>query len=254
MQSLRPAWSSPQSAEQTALAGGSSQSEAFPARATPALQIHNRYLVTESREGVTIIDQHALHERILYEQLRRRIDAGQVETQNLLVPQPVDLGAAEAAAAMENQAVLAQLGMRIEAFGGDTILITGFPAMLANMNPAEVLQGLLERLLSGGKQPDRRDLLDDLLHEIACKAAVKAGDRLNAEEIAALLEQRSWSTTPIIVPTGVRRRWSLRGRSWISNLRGYKKRRDWWLGTGEERGRVWGLSQFSSDENGTVPF
>ena len=113
-----------------------------------------------------------------------------VETQNLLVPQPVDLGPAEAAAAMENQAVLGQLGMKIEPFGGDTILITGFPAMLANMNPGEVLHGLLERLLSGGKQPDRRDLLDDLLHEIACKAAVKAGDRLGADEIAALLEQR----------------------------------------------------------------
>ncbi len=190
LQSLRPGWPTPQPAQRAGPAAGPGPSDAFPARATPALQVHNRYLVTESREGVTIIDQHALHERILYEQLRRRIDAGQVEMQNLLVPQPVDLGAAEAAAAMEHQAVLAQLGMKVEAFGGETILITGFPAMLASMNPGEVLQGLLERLLSGGKQPDRRDLLDDLLHEIACKAAVKAGDHLNAEEIAALLEQR----------------------------------------------------------------
>ena len=114
--------------------------------------------------------------------------------------------------------------MKIEPFGGDTILIAGFPAMLANMNPGEVLHGLLERLLSGGKQPDRRDLLDDLLHEIACKAAVKAGDRLNADEIAALLEQRAWLTTPTIVPTGVRRRWSSRGRSWISSSRGRRRR------------------------------
>jgi len=156
----------------------------------PALQIHNRYLVTETDEGVTIIDQHALHERILFEQIRARIDAGALETQNLLVPEPVDLSPAEAAVALEHREVLAQLGLRIEPFGGDTVLITGFPAMLANMNPGEVLHALVERLVSGGGQPDRRDLLDDMLHTVACKAAIKAGDRLTAAEITALLEQR----------------------------------------------------------------
>ena len=155
-----------------------------------ALQIHNRYLVTETQEGVTIIDQHALHERILFEQLRARIDAGALETQNLLVPEPVDLSPAEAAIALEHRDVLGQLGLRIEPFGGDTVLITGFPAMLANMNPGEILHALLERLVTGGGQPDRRDLLDDMLHTVACKAAIKAGDRLTAAEIAALLEQR----------------------------------------------------------------
>ena len=124
---------------------------------------------------MTIIDQHALHERILYEQLRRRIDGRAMETQNLLVPEPVDLSPAEAAAALENRALLAQLGMKVEPFGGDTVLITSFPAMLANMNPVEVLRGLVERLLGGGKQPDRRDLLDELLHTIACKAADQGG-------------------------------------------------------------------------------
>jgi DNA mismatch repair protein MutL len=156
----------------------------------PALQIHNRYLVTESEEGVTIIDQHALHERILFEQIRARIDAGALETQSLLVPEPVDLSPAEAAIALEHRDVLARLGLKIEPFGGDTVLITGFPAMLANMNPGEVLRALLERLVSGGGQPDRRDLLDDMLHTVACKAAIKAGDRLTAEEITALLDQR----------------------------------------------------------------
>jgi DNA mismatch repair protein MutL len=159
-------------------------------RPPQALQIHNRYLVAETQEGVTIIDQHALHERILFEQLRARIDAGALETQNLLVPEPLDLSPAEAAIALEHRDVLGQLGLRIEPFGGDTVLITGFPAMLANMNPGEILRALLERLISGGGQPDRRDLLDDMLHTVACKAAIKAGDRLTAAEIAALLEQR----------------------------------------------------------------
>lgn len=161
-----------------------------PTQPRAALQVHNRYLVTESEEGVTIIDQHALHERILYEQLKQRVSAGAIESQNLLVPEPVDLSPTEAAAALENRDLLAQLGVRIESFGGDTILLSGYPAMLANIPPVEILQAVLERILAEVKQPDRRDLLDDLLHTIACKAAIKAGDRLAPEEIAALLEQR----------------------------------------------------------------
>ncbi len=161
----------------------------FSTRLT-GLQIHNAYLVAETEEGVTIIDQHALHERILYEQLRARIEAGPVEMQQLLVPEPVDLGAAEAAAALENRELLLRLGLQIEPFGGDTILVSGYPAMLANLNPAEVLREVIDRIMAGGKQPEPRDLLDDLLHSIACKAAVKAGDRLTPEEITELLRQR----------------------------------------------------------------
>jgi len=158
--------------------------------AVPALQIHNRYLVTESEEGVVIIDQHALHERILYEQLRQRLAGGALETQNLLVPEPIDLTPTEAAAVLEHRQLLARLGVRLEPFGGDTVLITGFPAMLANLNPADLVAGLAERLLEGKQLPDAAELLDELLHTIACKAAVKAGDRLSPEEIASLLEQR----------------------------------------------------------------
>jgi len=167
-----------------------------------AMQVHNRYLVTETDQGITIIDQHALHERILYEHLRERIAAGAIETQSLLVPEPVDLTADEAVAAIENRELLAELGLRIEPFGGETVLIVGFPAMLANLNPVEVLRELIERLLAGGRKPDRHDLLDELLHAIACKAAVKAGDRLAPEEIATLLEQRHLVSDPHHCPHG----------------------------------------------------
>ncbi len=176
---LGPAWRRSDAAESGATAP--------PA---PALQVHNRYLVTETDEGVTIIDQHALHERILYEQLRQRVAEGGIETQNLLVPEPVDLSPAEAAAAFEHRDLLAELGVKVEPFGGHTLLLAGYPAMLANMGPADVLRALLERILSGVKRPDRRDVLDDLLHTVACRAAIKAGDRLAPEEITALLEQR----------------------------------------------------------------
>ncbi len=154
------------------------------------MQVHNRYLIAESDEGVVVIDQHALHERILYEQLRERVLAGALETQRLLVPETVDLSPAEAAAALANQELLAKLGVGVEPFGGDTILVTSYPAMLANFRPAEVLHDLVAQLMAEGKEPDRRDMVDELLHMIACKAAIKAGDRLSPEEVAALVEMR----------------------------------------------------------------
>lgn len=159
-------------------------------RGSSALQIHNRYLVVESSEGVAIIDQHALHERILYEQLRRRLAAGPVEIQQLLVPEAVDLSPAEAEAVLEHRDVLARIGLRVEPFGGSTVLVTGFPAMLANFNAKELLCDLVGRLIASDAAPQPRDLLDDLLHTLACKAAVKAGQRLSPEEIDELLQQR----------------------------------------------------------------
>ena len=154
------------------------------------MQIQNRYIVTETDEGMVVIDQHALHERILYEQIRTRVLGGKMETQRLLVPEPVTLTPPESAAALEAQQTLSQLGIEIEPFGGDTVLVSAYPAMLANLGPHEVLRNVIELLLSGGKTPDRRDLLDELLHMISCKAAIKAGDRLSLAEIHALLEQR----------------------------------------------------------------
>ncbi len=155
-----------------------------------ALQVHDRYLVVETEVGLEVIDQHALHERILYEQLRDKVLAGALESQRLLVPEPVDLAASEAAAVLEQKELLGRLGVEVEPFGGETVLVSSYPAMLANWRPAEVLRDLVEKLLAGGKAPEARDLLDELLHMIACKAAVKFGDRLTPEEIDALLEQR----------------------------------------------------------------
>ena len=159
-------------------------------RASGALQIHNRYLVAETCDGVAVIDQHALHERILYEQLRERVLAGALEAQQLLVPEPVDLCAADAAAVLEERELLATLGVKVEPFGGDTVLVSSYPAMLAGSSPVEVLRTLVERLTSNGRPPDRRDLLDELLHSLACRAAIKAGDPLSPEEVASLVEQR----------------------------------------------------------------
>jgi len=155
-----------------------------------ALQIHNRYLVIENEEGLEVIDQHALHERILYEQLREKVLSGALERQRLLVPEPVDLASNEAAAILENRELLAQLGVEVEPFGGETVLVSAYPAMLASFSPAEVVRGLAEQLQTEGKKVEVRDLLDELMHMMSCKAAVKYGDSLTTEEVTALLAQR----------------------------------------------------------------
>ena len=162
----------------------------LPSSSHLGFQIHNRYLVTQDEHGMVLVDQHALHERILYEQLRAKTESRTLESQQLLVPEPLDLTPAEAAAALDSRELLARIGIQIEPFGGDTVLMTSYPAMLANMRPAELLRQVLEPLMSGGKEPSARDLLDELLNMIACKAAIKAGDKLSPEEITSLLEQR----------------------------------------------------------------
>ncbi len=161
-----------------------------PSRSYLGFQIHNRYLVTQDEQGMVVIDQHALHERILYEQIREKVLAKDLETQRLLIPEPVTLTAAEAALALDHKDTLAELGIGIEPFGGDCVLVNSYPAMLANLQPSDILRQVVEKLQSDGAKPEARDLVDSLLHLIACKAAIKAGDRLTPDEITSLLEQR----------------------------------------------------------------
>jgi DNA mismatch repair protein MutL len=154
------------------------------------MQVHDCYLVVESDDGLTVVDQHALHERILYEQLRARVLDGAVESQKLLVPDPVEFTAEEAAVLLDNADLLAQLGFQVEEFGGNTLLLSAYPAMLSRADHAQLLRDVAGQLLSAGSQPDRRDLLDGLLHMMSCKAAIKAGQRLAPDEMESLLAQR----------------------------------------------------------------
>ena len=120
-------------------------------RSALGLQLHNRYIVTESEAGMIVIDQHALHERVLYEQIREKVLSGTCEAQRLLVPEPVALTADEAGAALEAKETLQQIGIEIESLGGDTVMISAYPAMLANIGPAEILRQAVDVLMGGGK-------------------------------------------------------------------------------------------------------
>jgi DNA mismatch repair protein MutL len=167
-----------------------------------ALQVHDSYLIAETDEGMVVIDQHALHERILFEEFRARLTHGGIETQRLLVPEPVDLSAAEAAEVLQRRDVLARLGLEVEPFGGDTVLVTGTPALLSAVAPDRLLRDLAEHLRSKPLPPSRDEMLEDLLSMMACKAAVKAGQRLSPDEVAALLARRHLVTDAHHCPHG----------------------------------------------------
>ncbi|MBM81719.1 MAG: DNA mismatch repair protein MutL [Planctomycetaceae bacterium] len=155
-----------------------------------ALQVRDCYLVLETEEGLTVIDQHALHERILYEYFRPRVLSGSVESQRLLVPLSIDMGGKEAALLLDHAEVLGQIGFGIEEFGNHTVLLTRYPVMLAKADLTQLVRDIAEQLDSAEKKPTRRDIIDSLLHMMSCKAAIKAGQRLAPEEIDSLLAQR----------------------------------------------------------------
>jgi DNA mismatch repair protein MutL len=152
--------------------------------------LYDAYLVVETPEGMLVIDQHALHERILFEQLKARIRSGTLERQRLLIPEPVDLPAEHAARVLEHWDALAELGLEVEDFGGGTVLLASYPALVGNRSPQAVLRAVVDHLVSRERPPSREVLFNDLLSLMACHAAVKAGDRLTPEEVAALLAQR----------------------------------------------------------------
>ena len=153
-------------------------------------QIHNRYLITQDEAGMVIIDQHALHERILFEQIKTKVLSKSLDRQRMLVPATVQLTSAEAAMALDSKEMLAEIGFEVESFGGDTIVLNAYPSILSKRAPEEMLRQVLEALMSGGKKVNAQDVLDELMNMMACKAAIKAGDRLSDPEITALLEQR----------------------------------------------------------------
>jgi DNA mismatch repair protein MutL len=154
------------------------------------LQLYDAYLVLETDEGMLVIDQHALHERILFEQFKKRIQSGDLQTQHLLIPEPIDLSAEAAARTLAERDALAELGLGVEDFGGGTILLTRYPVFLGRRSPRAALQAVVDHLMGQDRVPTREVLFNDLLSLMACHSAVRAGERLTPEQMSELIAQR----------------------------------------------------------------
>ena len=147
----------------------------------PVLQVRNTFLVYEGEDGLRIVDQHALHERVLLERLHRRAKGGGVEVQRLLVPEVLDCGVAAAGRAEEGAELLRKAGLLVERFGPGSVAVHGVPRALGDRPVRRLAEAAL------------RDLEEShghgLLETMACHAAVKAGDPLGEEEARALLAE-----------------------------------------------------------------
>lgn len=157
------------------------------------LQLHDSYIVSQVDDGFVVIDQHALHERVIYEDLCRRIAADTDEklaSQRLLIPETTELTDAQNEAVRTNAELFEKLGLELEPFGPRTIAIQAFPSLLAKVSPAEFVQELLDLLTEKAVKLDKERLLHEVLDMTACKAAVKAGQKLNDGEIERLLAQK----------------------------------------------------------------
>jgi DNA mismatch repair protein MutL len=154
-----------------------------------AMQIRDSYLVAHDEDGVVIIDQHALHERVMFEALRARVASqGALESQRLLTPAMI--GVADAPEKLDSLAnILGTLGIDATAAGPTRVAVHAFPSLLFSrgVDPADFMGDLLER---DDLPKDQEDALREVLDMMACKAAVKAGDALSDQELSALLELR----------------------------------------------------------------
>jgi len=154
------------------------------------IQIHDSYIVEQTDEGFVIIDQHALHERMLYETLHRRLQRDSLESQRLLLPESFEVTDAQAGAIEAHTDLLTQLGVELTPFGPRVYAVQTFPTLLANVGPVEFVRDLIDMLVERGDTVARQDLFNDILSMAACKAAIKAGQRLSDSEIRELLADR----------------------------------------------------------------
>jgi DNA mismatch repair protein MutL len=173
-----------------------------PAAQRQAIQIHNTYLVAETPDGILIVDQHALHERVLFEEIMARLEAGPLEGQRLLMPIVLALSDREMAAVEAHREALARLGIDVERMGPRDVGIQAFPMLLERADPASTLRDFLAWVLATESAPSARQVLENLAHVAACRAAVKAGDPLKAEEIEALLAHREAARMAATCPHG----------------------------------------------------
>ena len=169
------------------------ETRAYPLGAARA-QVHETYIVAQTDSGIVIVDQHAAHERLVYERMKNALANGGVKRQGLLIPEVVELDEAAVERLCDKADEFAELGLMIEKFGPGAVVVREAPALLGQSDIAGLLKDLADDLEEYGAGLALKERLEDVCSTMACHGSVRAGRRLTSEEMNALL--REMEATP----------------------------------------------------------
>ncbi|MBK5925150.1 DNA mismatch repair protein MutL [Rhodovulum sulfidophilum] len=171
-----------------------SWAEALPLGAARA-QLHENYIIAQTERGMVIVDQHAAHERLVYEKLKRQMAERGVAAQALLIPEIVELSEGDIARLMEHEADLTRMGLSVEPFGPGAIAVRETPALLGEVDAGALIRDILDELAYQGDSQTLQARLDAILSRVACHGSIRSGRRMRADEMNALL--REMEATPL---------------------------------------------------------
>ena len=164
--------------------------------------LNKLYVLMENAEGLVLVDQHAAHERILFEELRRRMEEKGVPSQRLLLPQVIELAPRDAEWIERNLATLQKMGLGVEEFGRHTFKLESLPPFLSGADPARLLQDVIESLKSASNSTSPLRLGEDMIAKTVCRHAVKANDYLREPEVEKLIRDLLACELPYCCPHG----------------------------------------------------
>ncbi|WP_170529649.1 DNA mismatch repair endonuclease MutL [Ruegeria arenilitoris] len=157
-------------------------------------QVHENYIIAQTADGMVIVDQHAAHERLVYEKLKKQMAENGVAAQALLIPEIVELSEGDCARLIAVADDLSRLGLTIEPFGGGAVAVRETPAILGEVNARAMILDILDELADQGESQTVQARIEAILSRVACHGSVRSGRRMRAEEMNALL--REMEATP----------------------------------------------------------
>ena len=175
------------------VAGDDGSPHAYPL-GTARGQVHATYILSQTEDGIVIVDQHAAHERLVYERIKKELSNAGVARQMLLLPEVVELPEDDVARLRSRADEISELGLSVEPFGSDAVVVRETPAVLGEVNAASLVKDLVDGLRDLGDALALRERLADVCSTMACHGSVRAGRQLSAEEMNALL--REMEVTP----------------------------------------------------------
>jgi DNA mismatch repair protein MutL len=160
----------------------------FPLGAACA-QVHETYIVAQTKDGLVLVDQHAAHERLVYERMKRDLASGGIQRQPLLLPEVVEMDEPSVERLLSRKGELEELGLSIDSFGPGAVIVQEVPALLGTINIKNLVRDLADDIVTFGQTMALKEKLEEVCSTMACHGSVRAGRRLTADEMNALLRQ-----------------------------------------------------------------